>query len=114
MLIFKLCHQIKDPSGISYYPTTLADWSMALWHPMSYDVTNTTAPAILAMKVPNGGQTALSIMLRVVLELTSAGFYQPHSTSFCLLLPQESKQFVSFRYFWKDFKDKYAYVSECH
>ena len=54
VLLFPSASQIKDPSGISYYPTTLADWSKALWHPMSYDVSNTTSELLTTMKVGNG------------------------------------------------------------
>ncbi|GJP43337.1 hypothetical protein CLOM_g2813 [Closterium sp. NIES-68] len=63
-----------DPVGISRYPTTFADWSLAEWHPKLFVAENVTTDLITSIK--------------------------------------SSKQFVSYRNFWKDFQSNYSYIED--
>ncbi|CAI7790314.1 unnamed protein product [Closterium sp. NIES-53] len=42
---------MRDPSGISGFSTTFADWSAAEWHPKLFTGDNITAHAIRSIKV---------------------------------------------------------------
>ncbi|CAI5524124.1 unnamed protein product, partial [Closterium sp. Naga37s-1] len=63
---------LYDPSGISRYPTTFADWSLAEWHPKLFAAENVTSDLIASIK--------------------------------------SSKQFLSYRNFWKDFRSNFSYI----
>ncbi|GJP41205.1 hypothetical protein CLOM_g879 [Closterium sp. NIES-68] len=41
---------VKDPHGISYYPTTFTDWRLNQYHPMLYHRQNLTANMVTLMK----------------------------------------------------------------